>query len=82
VNLFPANAKSGMAPHEDIAVFCTVIVMLTTDDSDATALQMGWSGEYGALSMTAGEIIVFRGVRHALPVCIRRQNRLTINFFF
>jgi hypothetical protein len=82
VNLFPDEVKTGMAEHEDVAVFCTVIIMLTQDDDNSTALQMGHAGKYGSLFICSGDLVVFRNIRHELPACIRRRKRLTINLFF
>jgi hypothetical protein len=73
VNLFPDEVKTGMAEHEDVAVFCTVIIMLTQDDD---------AGKYGSLFICSGDLVVFRNIRHELPACIRRRKRLTINLFF
>ena len=82
VNQFPTKKMTGMAEHEDLAVFCTVIVMLTQDDDDSTALHMGVGGKDGSLRMIPGDVVVFRDVRHELPACIRMHKRLTINFFY
>jgi len=53
--------------------------MLTSDDSKNTALTLGHGAKYGAVPMTRGDILIFRGLRHELPKCTRNSSRLTIN---
>ena len=71
-----------MKEHEDWNIHCTVILMLTSDDSKDTALTLGRNAKYGAVPMTRGDILIFRGLRHELPERIRHRSRLSINFFF
>jgi hypothetical protein len=82
VNQFPIRTISGMKEHEDWAVHCTVILMLTGDDSKKTALTLGRDAKHGPVPMQRGDILIFRGIRHELPKCKRNRSRLTINFFF
>jgi len=82
VNQFPAGQPSGMAEHRDVTPYCTVILMLTADDDATTALRMGKDNRYGSIVMVCGDVVGFRDCPHELPLAVRRQKRLTINFFF
>jgi hypothetical protein len=85
VNQFPADQKSGMIDHEDMHEFCTVIVMLTHDDDETTALAVGNGREKSTrmpVYMHCGDVVAFRSLWHHLPECSRRTNRITINLFF
>ena len=82
VNQFPADWPSGMVEHSDVTPYCTVILMLTVDDDETTALQMGKDNRYGSIVMACGDAVVFRDSPHELPLAVRRQKRLTVNFFF
>ena len=82
VNQFPADQPSGMVEHSDVTPYCTVILMLTADDDDTTALCIGKDKRHGPIVMARGDAVVFRDSLHELPIATRLQKRLTINFFF
>jgi hypothetical protein len=82
INQFKAGSGVGMIEHEDVTVFCTVILSLTTDDSSDTALQLGRKGVNGPMAFVPGSLVAFRSLQHELPATTRNNKRLTINFFF
>ena len=83
VNQYPAGILSGMVEHEDTTSHASIILMLgNPDDSPATALQLGRSGNSHSVFMNQGDILVFYCIRHQLPICKRKASRLTLNFFF
>ena len=71
-----------MLEHGDVTPYCTVILMLTRDDDETTALRMGKRNCHGSIVMTRGDAVVFHDSPHELPLVTRREKRLTINFFF
>jgi len=84
VNQFPAGLTqpSGMVEHSDVTPYCTVILMLTMDDDETTALCMCKDNRHGSIVMARGDAVVFHESPHELPMATRREKRLTINFFF
>jgi len=79
VNMYDAGMVLGMGQHQDNTPFCSVFVMLTTDDSAATALQLQ---HLKPRIMEPGDVYVWRRCYHSVPAVARQCDRLTLNVFF